>query len=361
MEGVPAGEATAPHLNRGLSRERRIVPRAQSSETHIPEVPRPPHQTWDVGGKQVPEASRRFLLGGGRSSTRHDEVLPPTGCPERGNAEQTHEERVPNAGNLPRQLGRGECVRGNGHLHATDEEPRTHGSGGIPRDGHEGRSASPRHRSVAVGRGGTQCRPGTTDIRAPGDPAARKRGGESLDESLGTPQRGPEGGWQRKRKEGRGKGQGEALGGGQASSSNSGSCPLLEPAVKCTSACPIYDCTRPPQPRIPPLPPRARTNKRGLLVGELSVLGSRLWEKLQQIKDAVHSSIPITGRDLFPLPLPDCQEQKWGSWCHAGVHALNVMTVGSPESPMGLDHLDKGNCCLNLSPCCLGMRTCSIA
>ena len=47
-------------------------------------------QTWDVGGKQVPEASRRFLLGGRRSSTRHDEVLPPTGCPERGNAEQTH-------------------------------------------------------------------------------------------------------------------------------------------------------------------------------------------------------------------------------------------------------------------------------
>ena len=62
-------------------------------------------------------------------------------------------------------------------------------------------------------------------------------------------------------------------------------------------------------------------------------MGSRLlaWEKLQQIKDAVHSSIPITGRDLFPLPL----QEKWGSWCHAGVHALNVMTVGSPESPMG--------------------------
>ena len=32
-------------LMRGLSRERRIVPGAQSSETHIPEVPRPPHQT----------------------------------------------------------------------------------------------------------------------------------------------------------------------------------------------------------------------------------------------------------------------------------------------------------------------------
>ena len=114
--------------------------------------------------------ANKFLRQAEGFSSGGDE-LPPTGCPERGNAEQTHEERVPNAGNLP------------------------------------------------------------------------------------------------------------------------------------TSACPIYDCNRPPQPRIPPLPPRARTNNRGLLVGELSVLGSRLlaWEKLQQIKDAVHSSIPITGRDLFPL------------------------------------------------------------